>query len=68
MGPDVHELKRLQTEAGSVHHDRLAAIELRQRLADHVQRLVSEQAVVGSEIQRSKLRRRAFAAYKEFKR
>lgn len=67
MGPDTHALKRMQSEIAGKALDRLAAIELRQRLMDHIHQLVTKRADIGREIEGARLRRRAFTAYKEFK-
>ena len=63
---DGHVLKRLQAEIAGVAGDRLAAIELRQRLAEHLQQLRTEHAAISKKIEGARLRRRAFTAYKEF--
>ena len=64
---DGHVLKRLQAEIVGVAGDRLAAIELRQRIADHLQQLLAEHAVIGRKIEGARLRRRALSAYKELR-
>lgn len=67
MTPDGHVLKRLQVEIAGVAGNRLAAIELRQRFADHLQRLIAEHAAIGKKLEVARLRRRALTAYKELK-
>ena len=67
MSPDGHALKRMQAEIATVANNRLAAFELRQRLVDHTQQLIAERTAIGKELERARLRRRAFAAYKELK-
>ena len=64
---DGHVLKRLQAEIAGVSSDHLAAIELQQRLADHLQQLCMEHSVIGRKIEGARLRRRALTAYKELR-
>lgn len=64
---DGHGLKRLQAEIDGLAGDRLAAIDLRQRLAEHLQHLRTEHAVIGKNLEGARLRRRALTAYKELR-
>lgn len=64
---DGHVLKRLQAEIAGIAGDPLAAIELRQRLVEHLQQLRTEHAVIGKKVEGARLRRCAFTAYKELR-